>query len=82
MYAPIKKGVEERALQDVREELARLEAREAIVSGQRRYLHNQIDLGYATPSTRGREREVSDERRQLHHRIDALRKFLSAREVA
>jgi hypothetical protein len=69
--------MEEPSLDDLREELARLEAREAMISAQRRHLHNQIDFGYAADeATRSREREVSDERRQLHHRIDSLRKLL------
>lgn len=66
----------------LRAELALLEAQEAQFSATRRHLHNQIDFGYATDSTRAREREVSDERRQLQHRIDELRELLSAREVA
>jgi hypothetical protein len=73
--------VEEPSVDDLREELARLETREAIVSAQRRLLHDQIDFGYATEGTRSREREVSDERRRLHHRIDELRELLEAREA-
>jgi 50S ribosomal subunit-associated GTPase HflX len=67
-------------LEDLRAELARLEAREARLSAQRRHLHNQIDYGYATDSTKAREREVSDERQELHRRIDELRELLRARE--
>jgi hypothetical protein len=68
--------MEEPSLDDLREESARLEAREAMVSAQPRH-HNQLDFGYAADeATRSREREVSDERRQLHHRIDSLRKLL------
>jgi len=67
---------------DLRAELTRLEAREVALSAQRRQLHNQIDFGYATDSTKAREREVSDERRELHRRIDELRELLSAREVS
>jgi uncharacterized protein YlxW (UPF0749 family) len=66
---------------DLRAELTQLEAQEAMLSAQRRHLHNQIDYGYATDATRGREREVSDERRQLHRRIDELRELLAAREA-
>jgi hypothetical protein len=61
---------------ELREELATLEAAEARVSAQRRRLHEQIDFGYATESSRTLEREVSDERRRLHERIDAVRKLL------
>ena len=57
----------------LREELAALEAEEALVSAERRRLHNQIDSGFATEMTRAREREVSDRRLLLHRRIDALR---------
>lgn len=74
--------MDEHSLSEIREELARLEAREASLSAQRRHLHNQIDLGYATDDALAREREISDERRQLHQRIDALRELLDAREAA
>jgi hypothetical protein len=63
-------------LQSLRQELARLEAEEALVSAQRRHLHQKIDFGYATDEARAREREVSDQRRELHHRIDELRELL------
>jgi hypothetical protein len=46
------------------------------VSAERRRLHQQIDFGYATETTRAREREVSDERHELHRRIDELRGLL------
>jgi hypothetical protein len=61
---------------ELRQELTRLEAEEGQVSAQRRYLHQQIDFGYATDETRAREREISDRRRKLHHRIDELRALL------
>jgi hypothetical protein len=61
---------------DLRKELASLEAMEARISAERRRLHEQIDFGYASEATRAREREVSDERRELHRRIDALRELL------
>lgn len=74
--------MEEPSLEALREELAQLEAREAMVSAQRRHLHNQIDLGYSTSdATRLREREVSNERRHLHQRIDAIRELLRGRET-
>jgi hypothetical protein len=61
---------------ELRQELKRLEAEEEQVSAQRRYLHQQIDFGYATDEARAREREISDRRRELHHRIDELRALL------
>jgi hypothetical protein len=61
---------------ELRRELARLEAEEEQVSAQRRYLHQQIDFGYATNEARIREREISDHRRELHRRIDELRALL------
>lgn len=70
--------MEDANLDSLREELAALEAEQAQVSAVRRRLHDQIDYGYATETTRGREREVSDHRRQLHRRIDALREQLGA----
>jgi chromosome segregation ATPase len=67
------------SLDELREELATLEATETRISAERRRLHNQIDYGFATAETLAREREVSDERRHLHKRIDALRELLQAR---
>ena len=58
-------------------ELARLERAEQALSRMRRRLHDQIDTGFATPSTVARERQVSDERRALHAQIDALEARLS-----
>lgn len=63
-------------LDALREELARLEAEEALVSAQRRHLHQKIDFGYATDEARAMEREISDRRRELHRRIDELRELL------
>jgi hypothetical protein len=68
--------VEEERPDELREELARLEAEEVRVSALRRHLHRQIDFGSATDETRIRERRVSDERRELHRRIDELRELL------
>lgn len=68
--------VNEASFDDLREELATLEAEELRISAERRQLHNQIDFGYATEWARAREREVSDERRRLHRRIDSLRETL------
>jgi hypothetical protein len=67
---------EEANLDELRAELARLEADETRVSAQRRYLHQKIDFGYATDEDRIREREISDERRELHRQIDVLREQL------
>jgi hypothetical protein len=71
--------VAEPSLDDLREELATLEAEEVRISAERRRLHNQIDFGYATESARARERAVSDERRRLHRRIDSLRETLGVK---
>lgn len=65
---------------DLRAELAQLEAHEALLSAKRRQLHQQIDYGYGSDATRAHEREISDERRQLHRRIDALRERLQELE--
>jgi hypothetical protein len=61
---------------DLREELAALEAEETRISAERRHLHRQIDFGYASDAARAREREVSRHRRELHRRIDELCKQL------
>lgn len=45
-------------------ELADLEAEEERVSEERRRLHQQIDNGFATETTRARERDVSSRRRE------------------
>ena len=73
--------MDESSLEDLRKELASLEAAETTLSAERRHLHNQIDYGYATDATRAREREVSAERRQLHQRIDALRELLGTQDA-
>lgn len=65
--------MEEKSLDDLRRELAGLEAEEARVSALRGRLQHQIDFGFETTSTRDRERDVSDERLELHRRIDALK---------
>ena len=70
----------EASLDDLRDELARLEAEEAQLSAVRDRLHQQIDFGYGSETTRAREREVSDERRELHQRIDSLRKLVRSRQ--
>jgi len=67
---------------DLRGELAELEARAARLSAMRGHLHHQIDFGFETSTTREREREVSDERNELHERIDALKAALHSRGSA
>lgn len=73
---PITGSMEETNLDELRSELARLEAEEARLSARRGHLQHQIDFGFETASTREREREVSDERQELHRRIEALRERL------
>ena len=70
--------MDQTSLDELREELATLEATEKQISAERRRLHDKIDYGFADESTLAREREVSAERRQLHRRIDALRDLLGA----
>jgi hypothetical protein len=67
-------------VQGLRAELALLEAQEAQLSAKRRHLHNQLDFGYASETTRAREGEISDGRRQLHSRIEELRETLATHE--
>jgi chromosome segregation ATPase len=74
--------VDEAGIEELRTELAKLEAAEARLSAERDRLHDQIDFGFETAMTREREREVSDERRQLHGRIDALKKQLGTQQTA
>ena len=69
-------AMSESDLDELRAELKRLEAAEALASAKRSRLHQQIDFGYATEEAREREREVSAERLELHRRIDALREQL------
>jgi hypothetical protein len=70
------------SLNDLRGELAALEARAARLSQMRDHLHHQIDFGFETSTTRDREREVSDERNELHEQINSIRELLRARETA
>ncbi|TML74402.1 MAG: hypothetical protein E6G12_11130 [Actinobacteria bacterium] len=69
------------SLDDLRRELAELEAEEARLSAVRDRLHHQIDFGFETETSRTREREISDERRRVHDRIDSLRKLLRERQA-
>jgi hypothetical protein len=69
-------------IDDLRGELAVLEARAARLSQMRDHLHHQIDFGFETSSTRDREREVSEERNEVHEQIDSIRELLRVRETA
>jgi chromosome segregation ATPase len=68
--------VAEPSIDDLRGELADLEAEEARLSATRKRLQDQIDFGFESGTTREREREVSDERQELHRRIASLRERL------
>jgi septal ring factor EnvC (AmiA/AmiB activator) len=74
--------MESPSIDDLRGELAALEAKAAQLSQMRNHLQHQIDFGFETASTREREREVSDERKELHQRIDSLRETLRTSENA
>ena len=69
---------QEMNVDDLRRELAKLEAEEARLSAVRRHLQHQIDFGFESATTRGREREVSDERQDVHSRIEAVKELLRA----
>ena len=68
-------------LNDLRKELAVLEAQEERLSAERDRLHHQIDFGFESASTSERELEVSAARRELHQRIDLVRRILDSRQV-
>ena len=70
------------SIEDLRVELAVLEAKAARLSQMRDHLHHQIDFGFETSTTRDREREISDERNELHEQIDSLKETLRRRESA
>jgi hypothetical protein len=74
--------MEDLTIDDLRGELAVLEAKAARLSQMRSHLQHQIDFGFETSTTREREREISDERNELHARIDSLKKNLRERESA
>ena len=74
--------MESPSIDDLRGELAVLEAKAARLSRKRDHLQHQIDFGFETASTREREREVSDERKELFQRLDSLREALRASENA
>jgi hypothetical protein len=75
-------SMESPSIDDLRGELAALEAKAAQLSQMRNHLQHQIDFGFETASTREREREVSDERKELHERIDSVREALRASKSA
>jgi len=70
------------SIDDLRGELAVLEAKAVTLSQIRSHLQRQIDFGFETSTTREREREVSDERKELHERIDTIKEALRERESA
>jgi hypothetical protein len=70
------------SIEDLRGQLAVLEARAARLSQTRSHLQHQLDFGFETSTTREREREVSDERNELHRQIDSIRELLRTRESA
>jgi chromosome segregation ATPase len=70
------------SIEDLRGELADLQAKAARLSQTRSHLHHQIDFGFETGTTREREREVSDERKELHRQIDSLKETIHKRESA
>jgi hypothetical protein len=70
----------EASLDDLRSEIADLEADEKRLSAVRRHLQQQIDFGFESATTREREREVSDERQAVHRRLDTLRELLRTRQ--
>jgi hypothetical protein len=74
--------MEDLTIDDLRGELAVLEAKAARLSAMRSHLQHQIDFGFETSTTREREREISDERNELHEQIDLLKKNLRERERA
>ena len=73
--------MDEASIDELRTELAKLQAAEARLSTERERLHNQIDFGFETETSRAREREISDERRRVHDRIDSVRKLLRDRQA-
>ncbi len=72
---------EEASLDELRRELWSLQAEEAKLSAERRLIHDRIDFGFATESTRGREREISAERRRVQALIDSLQERLRALQL-
>lgn len=73
--------MDEASRDDLRRELAVLQAEEERLSAERDRLHHQIDFGFESSTTRDREREVSAARQDLHQRITLVRKVLGAHPV-
>lgn len=69
------------SLDDLRQELAALQAEEVRLSAERDRLHRQIDFGFESSTTREREREVSAARLDLHRRMDLVQKVLGMRQI-
>lgn len=74
--------MEDPSTDQLRGELAALEARAARLSQMRSHLQHQIDFGFESSTTREREREVSDERSELHAQIDSMKATLREQERA
>jgi hypothetical protein len=71
----------EAGIDNLMDEIARLEAEEARLSAERNRLQDKIDFGFGNDATRERERKVSDERQLLHQRIEELRQQLRSRQL-
>jgi hypothetical protein len=74
--------MENRSIEELRGAIADLEDQAARLSAARSQLHDKIDFGFETATTRDREREISHERNELHERIDSLKEALRLRESA
>ena len=74
--------MEDLSTDELRGELAVLEAKAARLSQMRGHLQHQIDFGFESATTREREREVSVERAELHEQIDSIKEVLRKRESA
>jgi predicted nucleic acid-binding Zn-ribbon protein len=74
--------MERPSIDELRSEIADLEDQASRLSATRSQIHDKIDRGFETSTTREREREVSDERKELHERIDSLKQALRLRESA
>jgi len=74
--------MERPSIDDLRGQIADLEDQAARLSATRSRMHDKIDRGFETATTRERERELSNERKELHERIDSLKEALRLRENA
>jgi hypothetical protein len=72
--------MEATSIDELREELTLLEAEEARLSAQRGRLHDQIDFGFGSDTTKEREREISDDRQGVHQRISSLKELIRKRQ--